>query len=328
MKPSAYLKLIISFGLTAFLIWWICKDLNWGEFQNELGKVRYIILIPGLLITIIHYIIRSYRWRILLKGGEGVKVKDLFDSIMIGNFGTYLLPLRAGEFMRPLMLTIRNSQISFPSAFASVVIERFFDLAMVLTTFGVCTFYVTGFEQWVYDGARALCLLAACLAIFILGCILLPGFIKNFSARFTNLMPGNIRDKFNKLIDDVITACEPLRDLKKLTMSIILTVIVWFSTFALFYIFLFLIPSVQPTVLFSLTLSVILALAVAAPSAPGFVGVYQTACIAAFALFGGSRESALAYAVISHLLQYAVFIGYGAYLLTKDGLRLKDLIKK
>ena len=158
-KLSSLIKIAVSFLVTGGLLWWVLKDINWQDFGTEFSKVNYWSIIPAFIVVVIHYYIRAYRWKFLIKGGEGVKLQTLFDAIMIGNFGTYILPLRAGEFMRPFMLS-RNSNISFSTGFGSVVIERFFDLTFVLLSFGAILNYIEFSDPWIYQGAKALCVLA------------------------------------------------------------------------------------------------------------------------------------------------------------------------
>ena len=325
-KLSSLIKIAVSFLVTGGLLWWVLKDINWQEFGTEFGKVNYWTIIPAFIVVIIHYYIRAYRWKFLIKGGESVKLQTLFDAIMIGNFGTYILPLRAGEFMRPFMLS-RNSNISFSTGFGSVVIERFFDLTFVLLSFGAILNFIEFSDPWIYQGAKALCVLAGGILFFITACVLAPKWITKFSGFFLDFLPQKVANIGKNFIADFVSAGDPLRDIKKLSMTIFMSLVVWLSVYLIFYIFIFLIPSAQPSILFSVAIAVIVALAVAAPSAPGFIGVYQTACVAGFLLFGYTKESGLVYALISHLMHYVLFIVYGLYLLNRDGLKLSEFKK-
>ena len=75
----------------------------------------------------------------------------------------------------------------------------------------------------------------------------------------------------------------------------------------------------------AIVITVIIALAVAAPSAPGFIGVFQIACVAAFLLLGLSKELATSYSIIAHAQMFIIVICYGIYLLFKYKLNLTDL---
>jgi uncharacterized membrane protein YbhN (UPF0104 family) len=103
-----------------------------------------------------------------------------------------------------------------------------------------------------------------------------------------------------------------------------LTLIIWLSSFAFFYVSFGLLD-ITPSWALAFAIGVIVALAVAAPSAPGFIGVYQAACLAGFSLFGLEESTAVAYSIITHLLQYFLFVAYGAYVLSRSGIKLGQL---
>ena len=61
------------------------------------------------------------------------------------------------------------------------------------------------------------------------------------------------------------------------------------------------------------------------PAAPGYVGTYHYAVIAALALFGIEDDSARALAIVLHLMNYLIYTPIGAWYLIKAGLKL-DLV--
>jgi hypothetical protein len=73
-------------------------------------------------------------------------------------------------------------------------------------------------------------------------------------------------------------------------------------------------------------LNLMIALAVAAPSAPGFIGTFQAGCLVALTVISGySREFAMAYSVVTHVLQMTLVLGAGFVVLHLRGLRLAQL---
>jgi uncharacterized membrane protein YbhN (UPF0104 family) len=75
-----------------------------------------------------------------------------------------------------------------------------------------------------------------------------------------------------------------------------------------------------------LILNVIISLAVAAPSAPGFVGTFQLGCIVALAnMHGYSKEFAMAYSVIAHVLQIVLMVIAGLVVLHLRGLSFSQI---
>jgi len=74
------------------------------------------------------------------------------------------------------------------------------------------------------------------------------------------------------------------------------------------------------------TTNVFVALAVAAPSAPGFFGVFHFACREALGLFGVSRSVAVAYGTVVHLSYWIPITLIGSVIAAQSGARLGELI--
>jgi len=74
-------------------------------------------------------------------------------------------------------------------------------------------------------------------------------------------------------------------------------------------------------------MGVVLGLAVSLPSAPGFIGIYQSAVVLVFALFLDREDIAIAYAIVTHLIIYVFVILYGTYALVSQGMSLGSLYR-
>jgi len=315
---------VLGCVVSAALIIWLCVAIEWQEVWRALGAAHYIVFLPAGAVMVVHYLLRAWRWRYLLPAGAPPpRLLTLLDAIMVGSFATYILPLRAGEFIRPLLLT-RHTNCSFPSAFVSVVIERFFDLAFVLLSFALIVPLVPGLPAWSHQGALVLSGLAGAILIFMIAGSVAPGPLARLNRSVTALFPPALGRPLCRFADELLEGTRVIRHVRRLMMIVVLTTLVWLSCYLLFGVFLYLFD-VPATAVLSVTIGVIIALAVAAPSAPGFLGVYQVACIAAFSLFGLPEETAVAYSLVTHAFQYLLFVGWGVVYLTRHNLRLAEL---
>jgi uncharacterized membrane protein YbhN (UPF0104 family) len=109
-------------------------------------------------------------------------------------------------------------------------------------------------------------------------------------------------------------------------MIIGLTALVWFTAYLQFQVILWMFPFNQ-SFLLSVALGVFVALAIALPSAPGFVGVFQIGCVAAASLFAYPESDAKVYSLVAHGLTYVLMIIIGFWLLTVHDLNLFELKK-
>lgn len=322
---SKAIQALLGAALSIGLILWMVLHLEWQAVREQLRTMQLWPLIPATLVMVAHYQLRALRWRYLLSQGPAFRLASLRDAIYIGTFATYVLPLRAGEFVRPFYLT-RKEQVSFSSAFVSVVIERFFDLVMVLLTFGIALQFLSGLPALVYDGATSLTALAAGILLFIVLGGLFPDAILRLVRTVLHPLPKKVSGLFLSFAEELLGGAKVVHDWRRLAVVTFLTVLVWGSCFLQFYFYLWAFD-VTPSAFMAITVAVIVSLAVAAPSAPGFIGVYEVGCIAAFALFGVSREIGAAYALVSHAHQFIYIVLYGPYLLWRSNLSLRELTR-
>ena len=68
------------------------------------------------------------------------------------------------------------------------------------------------------------------------------------------------------------------------------------------------------------------ALAVAAPSAPGFIGTFQFGCVFALCeIFSYGKEFAVAFSLVAHLVPFALNFFHGVYILKKRRISFKEI---
>lgn len=314
---------LLGFFISGAIIAWLYLKTDWSEVGTQLGEVNHWIFFPITAIFAFQFFLRAIRWRYLLSDAEHIPLRSLYDSIMLGNYGNYLLPLRAGEFLRPFLLA-RESAKSFSSGFVSVVIERFFDLSMVLLTFGIMLLFLDQFPPFIYQGAAILSLVAIMIFAFIVLGGAIPNQLQSLADFVLGFLPEGLRKPLSGFVRDFLEGAAVLHNPKNLIGAVLFSVLVWAVTYSQFYVTLYLL-NMPVSIGFSISVAVIIALGVALPSAPGFIGVIQGASVVSFAIFGYSKESAMVFSIIAHLYQYLFIIVYGFYLIFRYGVRLGDL---
>lgn len=307
---------------------WLLVSVEWARVGTMLWNGHWWVLIPATLLIAFQMICRGIRWRFLLpdQAGPHISTRVLVDSIMVGNMASYVLPLRAGEFIRPLLLSFQSSY-PFSTTFVSVVIERFFDLSAVLLTFGIVLFFVPEVPDWAFHGAVGLSIVALAIFLFMLAGSILPKAIMGVAEYVLRFLPAKFQASIHRLLTNLLNGARVLRKPVNLAAVTGLTLVVWLSTYALYYTFLFFFE-IDPSFSMAATVTVFVALAVAAPSAPGFVGVYQIGCMAGFKLFNVDVQVAAAFAILTHVVQYVAIVSYGGYALWKTDWSLADLMKR
>ena len=322
-KFHTYLGWSISIGLLV----WIANGLDWKELGQALLHVNYWILIPLTIFFLLHYFLRAFRSRFLLPPGAVPPTRILFDALMIGNMASYLLPLRAGEFLRPYLLS-KDSSYSFAVTFSSVVIERFFDLAMVLVLLSLVSPHIPELPFWAQNGTTALSFVGGAIFVFMIFSAFFPSLVLKAIDLFLNIVPARLHQKGHDFFKSLMEGAAVLRSPKRLFATIGFTLLVWATVWVMMYLGLMMLNITTSAALLALTLTVIVALAVAAPSAPGFIGVFQTAFVASFFLFSLPKEDAMACSLVLHSHQFLCICSYGAWALAKRGQTLSGTISQ
>jgi uncharacterized membrane protein YbhN (UPF0104 family) len=125
-------------------------------------------------------------------------------------------------------------------------------------------------------------------------------------------------------VEATLQGFSSLTDPIKFITSLFWIVVSWVIYVSIFYI---LIQSVHPGAPFwwAAFTDGITALGVAVPSAPGGVGVYEAAVVGALTLLAVPMSSALAFALVLHVLAFVVTTITGLIGLSKMGQSMMDL---
>jgi uncharacterized protein (TIRG00374 family) len=320
-----FIQILVGCGVSASMLYIAFRDVDGAQLKESFLQIRLWPILPFIALFFTHFYFRSLRWRFLLPEaqGESPSLRKLFDSIILGNLGSFLLPFRLGEFIRPLVLC-RWTKYSFASAFISVIMERFFDLSAVLISFFALVQLLPDLPSWLHLAAYSLGGMAIALLVFLVGGCLAPTVISKIVGVCASIMPPAIEKFVVNFTGDLLKGAAVVKTPKRLAAVICLTAGVWVTTYLQFYTLLF-IFDLNHSLLLAVTLGVFVALAVALPSAPGFVGVFQVGCVAATTLFAYPLAAAQVYSLVVHALTFILLIAVGFWLLSVHNLNLFEL---
>jgi uncharacterized protein (TIRG00374 family) len=126
-------NLIIGLAITAGALYYTLHNVSMKDLAASFKTVDYIYMIPAVFILLLSFLLRALRWRILISPMKEVNVRDLFSPLMVGYMAN-ILPARAGELIRAYLLGKKHG-IPFSGAFASIIVERLFDIVAILLLF-------------------------------------------------------------------------------------------------------------------------------------------------------------------------------------------------
>ncbi len=127
---------VLAAAVTYVYYRWRDSGFAWTKFIGSLRGVDWSWLLLGLALILATYIGRAMRWEIMLRPlSKTVQLWPLVVATCIG-FTAVMLFGRAGELVRPYLIS-RREGVSFSSQVAAWVVERMLDLLMVLVIFGI-----------------------------------------------------------------------------------------------------------------------------------------------------------------------------------------------
>jgi glycosyltransferase 2 family protein len=135
------LRTIGILALTLALLAFFFRNADPAAVWAETRAADPWLLLAALFATASTYALRAWRWQSLLAPIGHARFSVALKTTVIGFAASGVLPARAGEVLRPYLLARRES-MSATAAFATIILERFLDLATVLLLFAAFVFTV------------------------------------------------------------------------------------------------------------------------------------------------------------------------------------------
>lgn len=300
--------------------------------QADLGGVWRALLSarPGLialatLITVQTYIIRTWRWQILLAPIQRLRFVPVMRATIVGFATTALLPARAGELIRPWMLS-RETGISASAAFATVIVERLFDLVAVLALFCVWRVLPDAPGAVEMDGINAAAIIAGLAGLgAILATFLLAGRAERVAGVTTMLsraLPARAADAITSFVTKFARGLAIMRRPGPIVAALALSVLLWISIGLSTWV-----TSLAFGITFrfaaSFLLSLFLVAGVAVPTPGGIGGFHAAYAFAVTRLFGATQEQAVACAIVLHAVSFVPVTIVGLGIMAQAGLTIQ-----
>ena len=124
-------------GLVFVALLLMTTYLNPEEILSNMGQADPLLVVAAALVYVVSWPLRGLRYRdILSKLGYDSDATFLTGAIFISQTGNLVFPARLGDGVRAYVMKARRS-VPYPSGFASLAIERVFDLLTIALLAGV-----------------------------------------------------------------------------------------------------------------------------------------------------------------------------------------------
>jgi len=316
-------QLWLGLAISAFFVWLALRGLEITEVWNNVRSANYWWLIPGVGAYFIGVWARTWRWDYMLRPLKRIAVTDLFPVVVIGYMGNNVYPFRAGELLRSYVLR-RRENVPMSASLATVVVERVFD-GLVMLLF---VFIALPFAPIPSDSLRTLIVLAslgflgAMLLFFILAAA--PDKTLRLTRSFGNIfLPDRARQPMLEFTVRFLQGLESLRNFRNVLMIFFTSVIIWLLETVKYWFVMQAFPF-QVSFFALLLMNGVVNLATTLPSAPGYVGTFDTPGIAILVLYGVASDLAGAYTLVLHAALWLPITLLGVFYMVREGLGWSD----
>jgi uncharacterized protein (TIRG00374 family) len=301
-KPVWYW--ILAACIAIFLLVLAVRGVSWDEMIRTIRQSDLGLVVLVLTMTTINLFFRGIRWGILLSGEKPIQPLTMFWATADGYLGNALLPARAGELIRSIIVGIKTG-IGTSYVFATALTERIVD-AVVLVLIGMIILPgISGFPDWV---PTALSVMAVVGFIGLLLLIALP-YIEGLLRKLLLVLPlpGNWKNKLSDLLGRFVLGTRAFVNPIRAAGFLGLTPIIWLLD-GFITVELAKAMSLSLTLSQALLLIVSLGLASALPSTPGYVGIYQFVATTILPVFGMTKSEALTFILLYQALGVLVYL--------------------
>jgi glycosyltransferase 2 family protein len=291
---------------------------NWEDISLAFTALQPLNVAVAFLLIVISLGTRAMAWVVLLE--RRATLSKAFFTINLGYLLNNLFPLRAGEIGRALFMG-RSTGVSPLHVLSTIVIERAFDLAMAAILL-LTTLPLALGMTW----ARPVAIIT--LVVVISGLIALYlvarnnetvlGWIQRLGQRWSF-----VEKQVVPRIGSLLSGLSVLKRPSQFFLSFFWIALSWAIWVIVYWIMLLTIAPEAPF-WWAIFVNAVLAMGVAIPAAPSALGVFEASIVAALALLGVT-EGALGYAILMHIIQFALTGVFGFWALLQEGRSLTSI---
>jgi len=292
-------------GLGLLGAWAYAVDLR--EVGRTLSQARWALVLAAAL-GLSSSLVRSVRWRMVLRPVALVPLLDLWLISMASSLVNFVIPVRSGEVARGLLLKQRPN-VSFAASLPTLAVHRSFDLLVVLMLVAAGALFGVHLEGLLSAVLIAGGIVLLALALFMILAIWARSRLLIAADRLMpRLLGPSLRRRLLGILEGFITGFTTIgrrpQDLASLLGLSMAAALIDASMFYCLFVGVgaVLAPAIVITgySLFVVTFLV--------PGAPGFVGSYEAFGSLVFGAVGVRAEIAASTVVLSHALS-ALMLG-------------------
>jgi uncharacterized protein (TIRG00374 family) len=320
-------RALIGVLISAVFLYLAFRGQDFGEIRDALLESNLWWLPVALALYFAGVWLRAVRWHILLRPiSDRTTTRELLPIVVVGFMANNVLPLRAGELVRSVLIG-RKYSVRKTSALATIAVERIFDGLVMLVFLALSMIYVSLTAE-----LRHL----AVIAFIIFAGLLISLFLLTFAGDFVNRilqlvlgpLPPAVSDRVQQMLQSFLGGLGVLRTRGDLVKVALTSVLAWLFEASMYFVLAYAFGGTVREVMgiaATLLTTGVANLSTLIPGAPGYVGQFEYGV--SLVLHGALRvpeSQALAYAILVHAALYFPITILGIIVWFRQQLSLRD----
>ena len=327
---------LFSIGLAALFLYLAFQDVDLSEVLTLVSQASVFWMVIFAVSVMLGHYIRAIRWKMILYSVKpDAKMLNLFGALMIG-YGVNCVTPKLGEVTRAIMIG-KYENLSRSSMFGTVIVERVIDIIALGTSVLISAFIWSSSLYETFPWLESALYLSAGIMIIILLIIYLSVKLKErfYGAILKSVgkVSQKLAERLGYIFEMLIQGFTSLKGTKNYLLTVVTTVILLLVYALSAYIGFFMLDmqsGKDVTYTMGWILMSISAIGVVIPT-PGATGSYHALAKSTLVLlFGFGDAISAAYAFLTHIISYFLFIATALlmyFLLNKQHASLLNIFK-
>jgi uncharacterized protein (TIRG00374 family) len=314
-KLPGWLFPAAGFAVSLVSLFFAFRKFDYAQLGRDVEHLIWPWVLLGVVFELVTYVVDGWRWLVILSPAEEPSMLQCTRATFIGIFANDVLPAKAGELIRPYLLS-RWADVPLSLSITSAAIERIMDGIAMVTLFYLASLDVTNLPMWLRDGMLTLSVVIGAITVVFM----LVLFYRSHAHRMVSGNKWTI--KFIHLLEEI----HLLGNWRSLGTAFALTFLYFLCQFmAMFCLarafnFDF---GLKESAFVLLVVRMITLI----PNAPGNIGVFQEACEQGLRMLMVESFNAKSFSLIAYFFITAPPLVVGAIAVMLTGMSIGEIHK-
>jgi len=298
------LKVLFQLLVSGLFLYIALRNVDWNSAKEAYSTLDVRYFFGGIILHFSSFIVRALRWKWLMLPIKQIRYSSSFNVLSISYAANNVIPLRAGDVLRAVMIGEKENVNKF-SSFTTVLLERISDGITLLLFMAIGLSVIESNQLWI---SRVVWL----SVIGFIGSILFIFLLYHLQEKFINLIDRLLKSRSEKLatkvvelLRNILVAFKIVKSTLTLLKIALTSIFIWCLEGSIFTLGAMSFGiALHESILLGIVTVAIVNLGIMIPSSPGYVGTFEFFCMLSLALFGFSNNTAASFSVLVHLGQY------------------------